>query len=517
LLAANALLSTTGNSGSCEVSLYASVVSFTQPYRTKRGDWMMSIVLIDDTVAPWSEQSNLRPININIFVPPKNRDKLPLVRYAGDGIRLKDVKVQQWKGDLQLMGTSTSSYVVFRGIVNDPANTTELSYYPTDLENTVLTSKSKEYMLEMWLQTQERFMTGRIMNKEHCFRLSDLRMPNAAPISSSDSTQGDLTVMISAIIPLPEENKSGVTPWGFLRVWDGSGPSISDGPPPPIDRSSEYMTDRDPSTASVIAIADIVQRLAVIRPNLALQPPITLCGRVINVVIWEKQHWDLIKEQIVKIGSFVRFRNVNEHNLADTDLRCLHIHEKSSFTPLPNLNYEVIQLLEDHNGRLRRMEPTNPNSGILPLDIHQLPRSPGRSTCRLQQFILAPIGTSFEGVVRISRLIPTLTPQSTDEEWAEICPLQSDNAVDRVYQFALRLKAAKTTTAVDVHVVDSVTVGTPIGERLFGRTATQAVTAKCDALTYFDQAVFGQSWRVCVRSFLSCERKQFLLLSMNEA
>jgi hypothetical protein len=479
---------------------------------------MMSIVLIDDSIAPWSEQSNLRPININIFVPPKNRDKLPLVRYAGDGIRLKDVKVQQWKGDLQLMGMGTSSYVVFRGIVNDPTNTTELSYYPTDVENTVLTSKSKEYMRAMWLQTQERFMTGRIMNKEHCFRLSDLRMPQAthAPSSSSDSTQGDLTVMISAIIPLPEENKSGVTPRGFLRVWDGSGLSISDRPPPPIERSSECMKDHDPSTSSVIAIADIVKRLAVVRPSLSLQPPITLCGRVVNVVVWEKQHWDLIQEQIVKVGSFVRFRNVHEHNLADTDLPCLHVHEKSSFTPIPNLNYEVIQLLQDHNGRLLRMEPTNPDSGILPLDIDQLPRSPGRSTCRLQQFILAPIGTSFEGIVYVSRLIPTLTPQSTDEEWAELCPLQSEDSTDRVYQFALRLQAAQTTTTVDAHVVDSVTAGSSIGERLFGRTAAQALTAKYDALTYFDHAVVGQQWRVCIRSFLSCERKHFLLLSMDE-
>lgn len=41
-------------------------------------------------------------------------------------------------------------------------------------------------------------------------------------------TIGDFTVMISAIIPMAESQKNEMTPVGFLRVWDGTGPSKSD-------------------------------------------------------------------------------------------------------------------------------------------------------------------------------------------------------------------------------------------------------------------------------------------------
>ena len=47
-----------------------------------------------------------------------------------------------------------------------------------------------------------------------------------------------------------------------------------------------------------------------------IQAPITLCGRVINAIIWEEQLWNLIqREHIINIGSFVRLRNVNKARL----------------------------------------------------------------------------------------------------------------------------------------------------------------------------------------------------------
>ena len=47
-----------------------------------------------------------------------------------------------------------------------------------------------------------------------------------------------------------------------------------------------------------------------------IQAPITLCGRVINAIIWEEQLWNLIqREHIIHIGSFVRLRNINKARL----------------------------------------------------------------------------------------------------------------------------------------------------------------------------------------------------------
>ena len=45
-----------------------------------------------------------------------------------------------------------------------------------------------------------------------------------------------------------------------------------------------------------------------------LDPPKCLCGRVTNVAIWEEPHWDLIRE-VLRVGSFIRLRNVHEGRL----------------------------------------------------------------------------------------------------------------------------------------------------------------------------------------------------------
>jgi len=42
-----------------------------------------------------------------------------------------------------------------------------------------------------------------------------------------------------------------------------------------------------------------------------IHPPKVLCGRVINIVIWEAAHWDLIKKpgSRFNVGKFIRLRN----------------------------------------------------------------------------------------------------------------------------------------------------------------------------------------------------------------
>lgn len=43
-----------------------------------------------------------------------------------------------------------------------------------------------------------------------------------------------------------------------------------------------------------------------------IETPLTLCGRVVNAIVWEEDLWNLIsRENIVRIGTFVRLRNVN--------------------------------------------------------------------------------------------------------------------------------------------------------------------------------------------------------------
>ena len=53
-----------------------------------------------------------------------------------------------------------------------------------------------------------------------------------------------------------------------------------------------------------------------------MKVPISLCGRVANVVVWEKSHWDLIHEHI-PVGTFLRLRNVHTPKRWESDhFRC---------------------------------------------------------------------------------------------------------------------------------------------------------------------------------------------------
>lgn len=47
-------------------------------------------------------------------------------------------------------------------------------------------------------------------------------------VDSEQNLNGDLTVMVTAIIPMPEEDRTHCTPMGWLRIWDGTGISDSD-------------------------------------------------------------------------------------------------------------------------------------------------------------------------------------------------------------------------------------------------------------------------------------------------
>jgi hypothetical protein len=73
------------------VNLVAVVLGFGCPYRTKRGEWIVTAALVDETI-PLDTESNgeaLHTINVNIFT--KDRSSLPKIRYAGDVLRLHRV------------------------------------------------------------------------------------------------------------------------------------------------------------------------------------------------------------------------------------------------------------------------------------------------------------------------------------------------------------------------------------------------------------------------------------------
>jgi hypothetical protein len=68
-----------------KVDVYAAVAGFTSPTQTRRGDWMVNTVLVD-------ESESKSPVTIMIF--SKNRNNLPKLARMGDVFRIHEAKVE---------------------------------------------------------------------------------------------------------------------------------------------------------------------------------------------------------------------------------------------------------------------------------------------------------------------------------------------------------------------------------------------------------------------------------------
>ena len=499
-------------------SFYAAVLSFNQPYRTKRGDWTMSLQLVDDSLQLCEDglvdMAYVHSVTCNIFVKPAFYDTLPMIRYAGDIVRLSNVQIQSWNNEAQLVSTKESTFVTLRGNVMKPDGTqTKPEMFPSDDENVALSDLEWEHMLDMWHWAQRRMMLHATMKLAHRFRLSDMHLPDSTHTESygEENTRGDLTAMVAAVISIVTDSSlAGVTPRGFLRVWDGTGIPKSDVLPIVSEEAKMSIINGDPPSSALIKLAKIIHRLKELRQNDDIQPPAKLSGRVANVAIWEKQHWELIDKGYVTVGSFIRLRNVQDTIFSNSTFRCLHVHAKSSLTPLPNLNFEVLHLLEEHNNRLLRMEPANADSGLLPLFIEnqlqdtniRTPRQPDirasdkinasigllsssrvtavgspLSTCykSLSAFMEATVPSVYIGDVDILGMYPS--PSDLINNGVELICIQDTKKVDRFYRFGLQLRG---TTPQDSMSLLSVIVsddrqGTSVGKQFFNISCSEAM------------------------------------------
>jgi len=136
----------------------------------------MKLALVDDSIPlPSSSSSTVVPataqrddehihvVSMNIFT--KTKDKLPKVRYAGDVLRMHRVKLQEWNGELQLMGMKPTSYVVFRGDVDRPPLTQDWTVLPTAENFSSLTESEQQRCMELWIWGQRRFVSYQNIQK----------------------------------------------------------------------------------------------------------------------------------------------------------------------------------------------------------------------------------------------------------------------------------------------------------------------------------------------------------------
>ena len=164
----------------------------------------------------------------------------------------------------------------------------------------------------------------------------------------------------------------------------------------------EWLTQEEPSRHTVTVISTIVSQIVErhgdfkhIGTNDDLEAPQCLCGRVVNVVIWEAKQWSFINKAgsstYVQAGKFIRIQNAAvksddalcKYVVISTPcavlFRCsasiishdvfsaLHAHSNTMITPVPDSTFEVQSLLRNHHLRVQGNHPFNARSALLPL------------------------------------------------------------------------------------------------------------------------------------------------------
>jgi hypothetical protein len=538
------------------VNVSCAVLSFTQPSQTKKGQWILSANLIDDTMSIGDEDNietmitnpsrssssttTVESVVINMFAAQKER--LPQIVYAGDVLELYNVQLGQWNGQVQLTGFKTGpSYVVHRRKPNNGGTTTRRdNSMPNTVDNDPMeetliyssdptyrvTKRAKQRMRETWTWAQKRLLFHPTMKLSHRFKLSDMKLQGdphveqQPPYGETNAARGDLTVMVAAIFPAPpNEGKRGVLPLGFIRVWDGTGVPTSDPLPCNTNAARDAIRNGDPPVEALVKLAEIVRKIQKIRDNADLQPPKTLSGRVVNVAIWESPQWEFITHA-VQIGSFIRLRNVFDSIIPETGFRCLNVSTHSSLTLLPSLTYEVVHLLEEHNNRLLRQEPVNAESGILPLNVNVGETSRVSLVCvvtNIQDAISGPLNVTFEVEIHVTAIIPSLLVLASSG-LEQICPLDIVKN-QRFFEFGLSVQDSFS-NSLDVIVSedhDFPIASTSVGQTVFGMTAEAVVKNKNKALfnlqTLWNEKRF---FKASIQAVAYNGHKYFLLKDLTE-
>jgi len=378
------------------VNVFGAVLSIRPAKLTKRSEWMMQLTLTDDSLP--AEESTT-PLNVshiaqNIDDTSTHGTKkkiafvtlmifiidykdLPEVLRAGDILRVHRVKVQKWGDGIQLLSRRMSSFVVCR-----PVEATFRQYLDSSRQN-VPSDSADHWQVqnlkkspidysrtrELWEWAQTRLANHPSTSEEFRTNLAQMIVPD-----NGQSSHGDLTVMITKIISM-DQNRPHYIPPGFLRVWDGSGHSESDKQP---IQSLENEGLPDPPHQALSSIADIIRMRSLDDIGTEIfDPPKRLCGRVINIAIWEDSYWKLLENANCLVGTFIRLRNIRRNFgrlptlTGDKEVFGMKIDSSVSLTPLPSYTYEVRRLLADHNARIMQNHEFNPNSGCLPLIVRK--------------------------------------------------------------------------------------------------------------------------------------------------
>jgi hypothetical protein len=291
---------------------------------------------------------------------------------------------QKWKDDVQIFGNkAATSYTVVRN--------TRLGWkvYPTAPGSVPFTESDERRSRTLWHWARGWVQENATINPDHCFTLADV--PKISEGDEEHLKDRDITVMVTGKYAYPGP-PDGISPKGFLRVWDGTGFAPSDpyvrmlhhrtfdffslsknshstisffhASRPPLEsvgtQNAAAGRGDDPPPAAVSKAASIAQGLQATIG--AMKLPKALCGRVANAVIWEDAHWSLINEH-APIGTFLRLRNVAVRRWHQNQFRC----KSHPILLLSRSVLAIVQMGSCHGAyKAARLSRVAPSSSFLP-------------------------------------------------------------------------------------------------------------------------------------------------------
>jgi len=243
------------------ITVYGVVLGFSPPSLTRTEEWKMSISFIDETLpvsnraraaatagrsTPNNNSNNdenssvdpreLHVPSVTLVIFSKDKTKLPAVRSAGDVIVCAKVILQEWSGEPQLCARRTSRISIVRPRRPRCPGGEEL-HDPTPPDDYCSDEAGRDNLCwplvdGLWRWGQRRLSAHPTMSP-NCYLSIAEAVGSEHDCNNNDndferSVSGDLTAAVTAIIAMPESLRRRDSPRGYLRLWDGTGPSRTD-------------------------------------------------------------------------------------------------------------------------------------------------------------------------------------------------------------------------------------------------------------------------------------------------
>lgn len=175
------------------------------------------------------------PITLVIF--GLTLESLPQFTVVGDILRAHRVKVQRWQDNIQLVAQSRghSSFITFRiqpTITGDAEEEeTRWELHSTSKHSYTFTISDYQRCRQLWYWGQRQLSFHPLLSSSsNDTPQQQILSIHSLDIATAENTKihGDLIAMVTAILPTPPDKVTSTSPKGCLRLWDGTGPSLSD-------------------------------------------------------------------------------------------------------------------------------------------------------------------------------------------------------------------------------------------------------------------------------------------------